>query len=98
MFQGSDIPSCYHEGSVIVSCATSINLNLIQPHSELNSRVPKYGKLIYSCADDPDRYRYRMESNVNIYNKTTASAREVQPPEKPKEFKIEGTQWKKQVV
>ena len=40
------------EGSVIVSCATSICLNLIQIHSELNSSRPKCGKLIYSCADD----------------------------------------------
>ena len=43
-----------HEGSVSVSCATSIDLNLIQPHIELNSRVPSYGRLIYSCTDDPE--------------------------------------------
>ena len=43
------------EGSVIVSCATSISLNLIQIHSELNSSVPEYGKLIYICADDPKK-------------------------------------------
>ena len=59
-----------HEESVIVSCATSIDLNLIQLHSELNSRVPDYGRLIYSCADDPGKPKYkRMMSNVNICDK-----------------------------
>ena len=48
-----------HEGSVIVSCATSIDLNLIWPHSELNDRVPDCGRLIYSCADDPDKHTYK---------------------------------------
>ena len=46
-----------HEGNVIISSATSIILNLIQIHSELNSRVPDCGKLIYSFADDPDKYK-----------------------------------------
>ena len=87
-----------HKESVIISCATRIILNLIQIHSELNSRVPDCGKLIYSCADDPDKYRYKIKSNVNMCNKATASAREVQPPEKPKEFKTEVTQWKNKVV
>ena len=87
-----------HEGCVIVSCATSIDLDLIQPHSELNSRVPKYSRLIYSCVDNPDKYRYKMKSNVNMCDKVTTSAREVQPPQKPKEFKTEATQWKNQFV
>ena len=72
MFQGIDIPSCNHEGSVIVSCATSINLNLIQPHSELYSRVPKYGRLIYSCADDPGEHKYKkMKLNVSMSDNTS---------------------------
>ena len=29
-----------HEGSVIISCATSLELGLIQPHSKLHTRVP----------------------------------------------------------
>ena len=41
-----------HEGSVIISFATSIDLNLIQPHRDLDV-VPKEGSLIYSKADMP---------------------------------------------
>ena len=29
-----------HEGSIIVSCVTSLNLGLIEPHSELNASNP----------------------------------------------------------
>ena len=47
------------EGSVIVSCAMSISLNAIQIHSELNSSVPECGKLIYSYADDPEKYKHK---------------------------------------
>ena len=85
------------EGSVIVSCATSISLNLIQIHSELNSKVPDCRKLIYSCADDPEKCKYKkMKSAVHMYD--NASAREVQPLVEPKMFKTEVTQWKNQVV
>ena len=35
-----------HEGSVIVSCVTSLNFGSIQPHSELNASVPDCGSLI----------------------------------------------------
>ena len=41
-----------HEGSVIISFATSIALNLIQPHRDLDV-VPEEGSLIYSKADMP---------------------------------------------
>ena len=54
------------EGSVIVSCATSISLNLIQIHSELNSSVPECQKLIYSCADDPEKYKYKMLKSTEV--------------------------------
>ena len=39
------------EGSVIVSCATSINLNLIQIHNELDTNIPECARLYYSSAD-----------------------------------------------
>ena len=39
-----------HEGSVIVLCATSIELGLIHPHSNLDE-VPEEGSLIYSIDD-----------------------------------------------
>ena len=78
------------KGSVIVSCATSISLNLIQIHNELNARVPDCGKSIYSCADDPEKCKYKkMKSNVHMYD--NASAREVQPPVEPKMLKTEVT-------
>ena len=41
------------EGSVIVSCATSINLNLIQLHNELDTNIPDCTRLYYSSADKP---------------------------------------------
>ena len=41
------------EGSSIVSCATSINLNLIQTHNELERNVPDCARLYYSSADRP---------------------------------------------
>ena len=47
------------EGSVIVSCATTISLKLIQIHSELNVSVPICGKLIYSYADDLAKCKYK---------------------------------------
>ena len=82
-----------HEGSVIVSCATNIDLNLIQPHSELNSRVPNYGRLIYSCSDDPGKHNYKkMKSNVTMSD--NASEREVQFLIEPEVSKTDVTQWK----
>ena len=64
------------EGSVIVSCATSISLNLIQIHSELNASVPDCGRLIYSFADDSEKYKYKkMKSSVHICD--NVAAREV---------------------
>ena len=84
------------EGSVIAPCVTSISLNLIQIHSELNVSVPDCGRLIYSCADNPEKHKYKtINSSVHIYD--NASAREVQPPKEPKVVKTEVAQWKNQV-
>ena len=41
-----------HKGSIIISCATSLELGLIQPHRWLDV-VPEKGSLIYSTADLP---------------------------------------------
>ena len=46
------------EGSVIVSCTTSINLNLIEIHSELDTSVPDCARLFYSCTDDQAKHQY----------------------------------------
>ena len=43
-----------HEGSVIVSCATSLELGLIHPHRNLDE-LPEEGSLIYSRADMPKK-------------------------------------------
>ena len=45
-----------HEGSVIVSCATSIELGLIHPHSNLDE-VQEEGSLTYSIADMPKKQK-----------------------------------------
>ena len=45
-----------HEGSVIISCATSIELGLIHPHTKLDE-MPEEGSLIYSKADMPKKQR-----------------------------------------
>ena len=85
------------EGRVIVSCSTSISLNLIQIHSALNASVPDSGQLIYSYADDPEKYKYKkLKSSVHICD--NASAREVQPPKKPKAVKTDVAQRKNPVV
>ena len=41
------------EGSLIVSCATSINPNLIQIHNELDTIIPDCARLCYSSANKP---------------------------------------------
>ena len=43
-----------HECSVIVSCATSLQLGLIHPHRNLDE-LPEEGSLIYSIADMPKK-------------------------------------------
>ena len=61
-----------HEGSVIVSCATSIELGLIHPNTNLDE-VPEEGSLIYSIADMPK----------NKKNKK-CQAESIRRPRKPK--------------
>ena len=48
-----------HEGSVILSCATSIELGLVHPHTNLDE-VPEEGSLIYSKADMPKSKETRV--------------------------------------
>ena len=52
------------EGSVIISCATSINLNLIQIPNQLYNKIPDCAGLIYSSADAPDMYQYKAQQSV----------------------------------
>ena len=54
-----------HEGSVIISCATSLELGLIQLHIELHTRVPDGRRLMYSSADDPNKMQ-KYQGQVTI--------------------------------
>ena len=47
------------EGSVIILCATSINLNLIQIPNQLDTKIPDCTRLVYSCADAPYKHQYK---------------------------------------
>ena len=53
-----------HEGSVIISCATSLELGLMQPHRNLHV-VPEKGSLIYSKADLPVKQKNKKSATVN---------------------------------
>ena len=55
-----------HEGSVIVSYATSIELGLIQHHRNLDV-VPEEGSLIYSIADMPKKQKNRDCQAENVF-------------------------------
>ena len=52
------------EGSVIISCATSINLNLIQIPNQLNAKIPDCARLVYSSADAPYKNHYKEQQNA----------------------------------
>ena len=56
-----------HEGSVIVSCTTSIKLSLIHTHINLDDLLEE-GTLIYIIADMPKKQRNKncQSENVNI--------------------------------
>ena len=97
MFEGSNIPSCQPKGNVFISCATALDLGLIQPHSELNASVPDCGRLIFSSADHPKKYQ-----NKNIGSSSSVSynvyVREVQYPLVSKVLEIEVNQYVTQEV
>ena len=65
-----------HEGSFIVSCATSFKLGLIQPHRYLDI-VPDSGSLIYSKADPSVKQKYKKSVPVSKLSDSVHS-REVQ--------------------
>ena len=53
-----------HEGSVLVSCATSFELGLIQPHRDLDV-VPDSDSLVYSRADHLVKQKYKKSAPVS---------------------------------
>ena len=63
-----------HEGSVIVSCATSLELSLIHPHRDLDE-LPEEGSLIYSIADMPKKKKNKncqAEKYVHMWSEKPA--------------------------
>ena len=52
------------EGSVIISCATSIKLNLIQIPKQLDTNIPDCARLIYSSVDVPRKHQYKVQQSV----------------------------------
>ena len=82
------------EGSVIVSCATSISLNLIQIHSELNSSLPKCGKLIYSCADDQNK-KQKCQAQVIVFSGKKSQETQFKQPAKEKWSNEQKIKYKK---
>ena len=56
-----------HEGSVVLSCKTSLTLNLIHPHSNLD-QVPDSASLIYSSADCPMKRKSKKSMQEKYVN------------------------------
>ena len=52
------------DGSVIISCATSINRNLIQIPKQLDTNIPDGARLIYSSVDAPRKHQYKVQQSV----------------------------------
>ena len=63
-----------HEVSVIISCATSLELGLIQPHRNLDV-VSEKGSLIYSKADMPEKQKNKKSAPVNKLNESVMSSK-----------------------
>ena len=54
-----------NEGSILISCATSLALGLIKPHEKLNHPPPEGNRnIIYSSAD---KIKKRDESKLNVH-------------------------------
>ena len=69
------------EGSVIISCATSINLNLIQIPNQLDNNIPDYAGLIYSSADAPDKLTiYKATAQVVLIHNSYLASNIIQSP------------------
>ena len=63
-----------HEGSVNISCATSIELGLIQPHRNLDV-VPEKGSLIYSKPDLPVKQKNKKSAPVSKLTDSVRSSK-----------------------
>ena len=57
-----------HEDSVMLSCVTSLQLSLVQPHNNLENSIPSSASLISSKADYPKK---RSQKNMLISKLST---------------------------
>ena len=77
-----------HEESVIVSCVTSLDLGLIQPHTRLNASIPDCGRLIFSNADHPNKYQNKkIESHSSVFKVAEMGVNQYVPQEVQEENK-----------
>ena len=67
------------EGSVIISCATSINLNLIQIPDQLDTKIPDCARLVYSCTDALYKHQYKEQQSTT---RTVFSGKKCQETDK----------------
>ena len=58
-----------HEGSVVLSCVTSLQLSLVQTHNHLEISIPSSASLISSRADDPKK---RSQKNMLVSMPSTS--------------------------
>ena len=65
------------EGSVIVSCVTSIELDLIHTHRNLDE-IPEEGSLIYSIADMPRKQKNKNCQAEYVHKRPKKPAIDVQ--------------------
>ena len=63
-----------HEGSVIISCANSLELGLIQPHRGFDV-FPQKGSLIYSKADIPVKEKNKKSAPLNKLSDSVNSSK-----------------------
>ena len=72
------------EGSVKISCATSINLNLIQIPKQLDTNIPDCARLIYSSVDVPGKHQYKVQQSVHRTKSSNKKYQEAnRRPQKP---------------
>ena len=70
----------HNEGSVLISCTTSLALGLIKPHASLD-HLPPGGNIMSSSADQPindkSQLNFHMLSEKSNTSKLTTSAKKI---------------------
>ena len=77
-----------HEGSVIVSCVTILELSRIHPHTNLDE-LPEEGSLIYSKADMPKQMRNKKcEADKNNVKQSVTKEENTEDMQLPKPARL----------